>query len=142
MATVNAYLTFNGNCEEAFSLYKSVFGGEYSQIARFKDMPPMEGHEIPEDTGERIMHISLPISKETILMGSDSNPAFGEVIFGQHMSLSVNADTKEEADKIFKGLAEGGKVTMPIADTFWGAYFGMLCDQFGIVWLVNFDYKK
>ena len=142
MATVNPYLTFNGNCEEAFNFYKSVFGGEFRQISKFGDMPPMPGHEIPEDEKKRILHVSLPISKETILMGSDSNLRMGAVNIGQHLSLSVGVDTKEDADKIFNGLAAGGKVTMPIADMFWGAYFGMLVDKFGFIWIVNYDYPK
>jgi PhnB protein len=142
MAQVNAYLTFNGNCEAAFNFYKSVFGGEFSRMSRFKDMPPMPGMELPESAQEKIMHMALPISKETILMGSDANPAMGAVTVGQNISLSVTAESKEEAGKIFSGLAAGGKITLPIADMFWGAYFGMLQDQFGNVWMVNYDYPK
>jgi len=142
MAQINAYLTFNGNCEEAFDFYKSIFGGEYKQISRFKDMPPMPGMELPENAMERIMHISLPVSKETILMGSDANPAFDDVKIGQNISMSVGADSQEEADKIFQGLSAGGQITMPIADMFWGSYFGMLVDRYGITWMVNFDYPK
>jgi PhnB protein len=139
MATVNPYLTFNGNCAEAFTFYKSVFGGEFRQISKFGDMP---GEEMSAEDKNRILHVSLPISKETILMGSDSHPRMGKVNPGQHMSLSIGADSKEEADKIFNGLAAGGKITMPIADTFWGAYFGMLVDKFGFDWMVNYDYPK
>jgi len=139
MAQVNAYMTFNGNCEEAFNFYKSVFGGEFKLISRFKDMPSMEGMTLPESAGEKIMHVSLPISKETILMGSDANPMFGDVPIGKNISMSVGADSKEEAGQIFQALAEGGQITMPIADTFWNAYFGMLVDIYGIIWMVNFD---
>ena len=142
MAQVNAYLTFNGNCEEAFNFYKSVFGGEIPHIARFKDMPPMGDQPLPESAKEKIMHMSLPLSKETVLMGSDANPMFGEVAIGQNISLSVNADSREEADKIFQGLAEGGKITMPLGDMFWGAYFGMLIDKYSITWMVNAEHKK
>ncbi len=142
MATVNPYLTFNGTCEEAFNFYKSVFGGEFRMIGKFGDMPPMPGMDIPESAKNRIMHVSLPISKETILMGSDSNPAMGEVNVGQHLSISIAADSKEEADRIFNAITAGGKITMPLADTFWGAYFGMLVDKFGIIWMVNYDYPK
>jgi PhnB protein len=142
MAILNPYLTFNGNCEEAFNFYKSVFGGEFRQISKFGDMPPMPGHEMPEEEKSRILHVSLPISKETILMGSDSNLQMGEVKMGDHMSLSIGADSKEEADRVFNGLAAGGKITMPIADMFWGAYFGMLDDKFGFSWMVNYDYPK
>ena len=139
MATVNAYLTFNGNCEEAFDFYKSVFGGEFCFIGRFKDMPPMEGKEVSAEEGNKIMHVSLQASKST-LMGSDSSEAFGQAtIIGNNISLSVNAESKDEADKLFKGLSEAGKVTMPMDNTFWGAYFGMLTDKFGINWMMNFD---
>ena len=142
MAQVNPYLVFNGSCEEAFNFYKSVFGGEFRQISKFKDMPPMPGQTLPDGAGEKIMHVSLPISNETILMGSDANPNMGAVSIGQHLSLSVGVDSKEEANKVFNGLATGGKVTMPIQDTFWGAYFGMLTDKFGFIWMVNYDYPK
>jgi PhnB protein len=139
MATINPYLTFNGNCEDAVNFYKKVFGGEFHLISRFKDMPAMPGMEIPEQLKDRIMHVSLPIGKNSILMASDANPAMGEVKIGQNISLSVNTESKEEADRVFSSLAAGGKITMPIANTFWGAYFGMLIDQFDIIWLVNCD---
>jgi PhnB protein len=112
MATLNPYLTFNGNCEEAFNFYKSVFGGEFRQISKFGDMPPMPGQEMPEEEKGRILHVSLPISKETILMGSDSNIRMGEVKIGDHMSLSIGADSKEEADRIFNRLAAGGNINL------------------------------
>lgn len=140
--TINAYLTFNGNCKEAFDFYKSVFGGEFSMINYFKDMPPMEGQEMPESAKEKIMHIALPFSKENVLMGSDGNPMMGEVHFGQNIALTVHTENKEEASRIFNALSVGGKITMPIGDTFWGAYFGMLVDQFGFIWIVNHDYSK
>ena len=139
MATVNPYLTFNDNCEEAFEFYKSVFGGEYQQMARFGDMPPTPGFEISDAAKKKIMHVSLPISKETVLMGSDANPAMGPIIIGQHLSLSVNAESKDAADRIFNSLAAGGRITMPIADTFWGAYFGILIDKFDFIWMVSYD---
>ena len=142
MATINPWINFNGNAEEAFTFYKSVFGGEFRQISKFKDMPSIPGHEVLEAERERILHVSLPISKETILMGSDSNPRMGTVNIGQHLSLSIGADSKEEADRVFKALSAGGKVTMPIADMFWGAYFGMLQDKYGFIWMVNYDYPK
>jgi PhnB protein len=141
MPTINPYLTFNGNCEEAFKFYQKIFGGEFQTFSRFKDMPPMPGMEVPENLKEQILHVSLPISKETILMASDTNPAMGTVSIGQNISLSVHTAHKEEADKIFSALAEGGRITMPIANTFWGAYFGMLVDHFGIIWMVNCDAK-
>ena len=142
MATINPYLLFNGNCETAFNFYKKVFGGEFRMVNRFRDMPPMPGMEIPESEKNRIMHVSLPISKETILMGSDSNPAMGDVHIGQNISLAVNTETRAEADKIFTALSAGGKITLPIADAFWGSYFGMLVDPFGFTWMVSCEDKK
>ena len=140
MATVNVYLTFKDNCEAAFNFYKSIFGGEFDYIGKFKDMPPMDGKTCPPEEGEKIMHVSLPISKETILMGSDSSAAFGpEPVMGNNFSISIKADSMEEADHFFNSLSAGGKIGMPMNKTFWGAYFGMFTDQFGINWMVNFD---
>mgnify|MGYP002136112084 FL=1 len=140
MASINPYLVFNGNCEEAFLFYQSVFGGEFPYIGRFNDMPPADGNPVlSEEDGNRIMHVTLPISDGYVLMGSDSNSASGEVTFGENVSLSINAKSKEEADKLFNGLSAGGSVTMPMNQTFWGAYFGMFADKFGIHWMVNFD---
>jgi len=142
MTTVNPYFTFNGNCELAFNFYKSVFGGEFRQISKFGDMPASPDQELSDSDKAKILHVSLPISNETILMGSDANPAMGSVSIGQHLSISVVTDSKIDADRIFENLSSGGKVTMPIADTFWGAYFGMFIDKFGIIWMVNYDYPK
>lgn len=140
MATVNVYLTFNGNCRQAFDFYKCVFGGEFPYIGTFGEMPPKEGKETPEEDKDKIMHVSLPISKETILMGSDTGGEWASHHKeGNNFSISINAESREEADKLFNGLSEGGKVTMPMADTFWGAYFGMFTDKFGINWMVNYD---
>ncbi len=141
MATINPYLTFNGNCEEAFTFYKSVFGGEFPYIGRYKEMPPMEGIDsISEEDGEKLMHISLPIGNGSVLMGCDSSDAFGNAtIIGNNFSISIGADTKEQADQLFNGLSAGGKITMPMNTTFWGSYFGMLTDKFDIKWLVSFD---
>ncbi len=140
MATVNAYLTFNSECEAAFNFYKSIFGGEFTYIGRFKDMPPTDGSYMPPEDGEKIMHISLPISSETILMGSDTSMTFGGVtVMGDNVSLSINAASAEEADTLFDGLSAGGQIKMPMNKTFWGAYFGMFTDKFGIHWMVNYD---
>lgn len=144
MPSVNVYLTFNGNCEVAFDFYKSVFGGEYPYIGRFKDMPPQEGGKaIPEEEGNRIMHVSLPIGKSSMIMGSDTGgewaPNFKQ---GNNFSISINADSKNEADKIFNDLSAGGQVTMPLANTFWGDYFGVLTDKFGINWMMSFNEQK
>ncbi len=139
MATINPYLIFNGNCEEAFLFYKTVFGGEFPYIGKFKDMPSGENTpQLSEEEGNRIMHVCLPIGG-AVLMGSDSNSASGDVVFGGNMSISVNVQSTEEADRIFNGLSAGGNAYMPMSDTFWGAYFGMFTDKFGINWMVNFD---
>lgn len=144
MALVNVYLNFNGNCEEAFNFYKSAFGGDFTYVGRFKEMPPQEGAPaMPKEMGEKIMHISLPISKETCIMGSDTGgewaPSF---IQGNNFSISINAESKEEADRLFNALSKGGKVTMPLDNTFWGDYFGMFEDQFGINWMMSFNDKQ
>lgn len=140
MAAVNIYLTFDGNCKEAFDYYKSVFGGEYPYAGTFGEMPPQEGMPpMTEDDKRRIMHISLPVSKETILMGSDIVSFSPKITVGNNFSISVNAASRDEADKIFAGLSAGGTITMPLNKTFWGAYFGMCTDKFGINWMMNFD---
>ena len=139
MAQVNPYLIFNGDCEAAFLLYKSVFGGEFPYMGKFGDMPPAEGQpELPEEEKNRVMHVTLPIGN-TILMGSDTNSQSGDVKMGENVSISINVDNRAEADSIFTGLTDGGVVKMPMTDTFWGAYFGMLVDKFGIHWMINFD---
>ena len=141
MASVNPYLTFNGNCEEAFDFYKSVFGGNFPYIGRYKDMPSET--PIPDSEKEKIMHVSLQISKETALMGSDSSEAFGKTVQpGDNFSISVNAESEEEAKRIFNGLSAGGTIKMPLEKTFWGALFGMFTDKFGIHWMMNYDYEK
>jgi PhnB protein len=141
MATINPYLIFNGTCEEAFLFYKSVFGGEFPYMGRFGEMPPSDDPNCQPPTGDdanRIMHVSLPISKGILLYGSDSQPK-NDVIVGNNFSISINADSREEADKLFNGLSSGGIIIMPMNNTFWGAYFGMFTDKFGINWMVNFD---
>jgi len=143
MTTINAYLTFNGNCENAFNFYKSVFGGEFTYVGRYKDMPPMDGKTCPPGEDEKIMHVSLPVSKETILMGSDSSESFGPpAIIGNNFSISVTTDSENEATRLFNGLSKGGKVTMALGKTFWGAFFGAFTDQFGINWTVSFEYNQ
>src|SRR5688572_14759530 len=144
MPNVNVYLNFNGNCEEAFNFYKSVFGGEFNYIGRFKDMPKEGEHPpMPEDQGNRIMHVSLPISKETMLMGSDTGGEWAaDFKQGNNFSISINADSKAQADKFFNDLSKGGQVTMPLANTFWGDYFGMWVDKFGVAWMVSFNEQQ
>lgn len=139
MTTVNIYMTFDGNCREAFDFYKSVFGGEFAYIGTFADMPPREGMPpVPENEKDRIMHVSLPVSEETVLMGSDSSEIFEHVtVVGDNISVSVNTDSMEEAERIFIGLSAGGKIIMPLEKTFWGAYYGILRDKFDINWMIN-----
>jgi len=138
MKAIQNYLTFNGNSEEAFAFYRSVFGGEYASLMRFGEMPPEENFPIPEEMKNNIMHLTLAISDSLILMGSDSmNPP--EFSAGNNFSIYLATDSKEEADKLFSNLSDGGEVTMPIMDTFWGSYFGSLNDRFGIGWMISFD---
>jgi PhnB protein len=140
MATVNVYLTFNGNCLEAFNFYQSVLGGEYSYLGYYKDMPSEEGKPLSPEDAEKIMHISLPISKETMIMGCDNGGEWASNFAqGNNFSLSLSVDTKELADRIFNGLSAGGMVSMPMSSTFWGDYFGMFTDKFGINWMVSFN---
>ncbi len=140
MATINPYLTFTGNCEEAFNFYKSVFGGEFTYVGRFSEMLEDANHARSEDDNNKIMHISLPISKETVLMGSDTGGEWASKnIVGTNVSISIGAASKEEADRLFKGLSEDGKTTMPMENTFWGDYFGMCTDKFKINWMVSFN---
>ena len=137
MTRMHVYLNFAGNAEEAFEFYRSVFGGEFSSLVRFSDMP-MEGVEIPEPDQDRIMHIALPIGEDDILMASDALESLGQqLVVGNSSYVSVHPDTREEADRIFKGLTEGGEVEMPIADQAWGDYFGSFKDRFGTGWMVN-----
>lgn len=140
MATVNAYLTFNGNCEEAFLFYQSVFGGEFPYLGRFKEMPQDDKNKMDPAMAEKIMHVSLPISKETCLMGSDTGGEWASNFKeGNNFGISITASSKEEADRLFNGLSAGGKVTMPMDNTFWGDYFGMWTDKFGINWMMSFN---
>lgn len=139
MATVNVYLTFGGQCKAAFDFYKSVFGGEFLSVNTFAEMPSQEGMPpIPDEMKDRIMHVTLPISQETVLMGSDTGGDWAPNLkVGNNFSISVNTHDKNEATRIFNALAEGGEITMPLDETFWNAYFGMLTDKFGINWMVN-----
>ena len=140
MAQINPYINFNGNTEEAFNFYKSVFGGEFEMIIRFKDMPNAE-IPISENEANKIMHIALPIGKN-VLMGNDVPEFMGKVNENENRSkIAVSAESKEEADKIFNGLSAGGNIEVPITDSPWGSYFGMFRDKYGIEWTVDFDPK-
>ena len=141
MATINPYLTFNGKTEHAFNFYKSVFGGDFITIQRMKDTP--EAGKLPANEQELVMYVALPIGKSTILMGSDISESRGDKLsIGNNISIAISAESEKDADKIFRGLSSGGKVTMPLEKTFWGSYFGMLTDKFDIQWMVSYDYKK
>ncbi|MGV3642432.1 MAG: VOC family protein [Adhaeribacter sp.] len=140
MASLNPYLNFKGNTEEAFNFYKSVFGGEFLTLQRFKDTP--DGDKIAEADREKIMHVALPIGGN-ILMATDALESMGQHLqVGTNISLSVDAASVAEAEKIFQALSAGGKVEMPLEKAFWGALFGMLTDRFGIQWMVNYDYNQ
>ncbi len=142
MPMVNPYLTFKDNCEEAFNFYKSVFGGEFSYIGKFSDMPPQEGHPVSEEDKDKIMHVALPMSNGSMLMGSDTGGEWGpDLKIGNNITLSLNAKSKEEADRIFGALSAGGTVKMPMGNTFWGDYFGMCTDKFDINWMMSYNEK-
>jgi PhnB protein len=141
MAKMHPYLNFDGNAEEAFNFYKSVFGGEFHEIHKMAEMP--ESDKLPENERNRIMHMSLPVDGEFMLMGADIMPSYGQTHQpGNNIYLSLHPETKEEADKLFKGLSEGGDVEMPLSEAFWGAYFGTFTDKFGIKWMINHQIKK
>lgn len=141
MATLTPYLNFAGNTEEAFTFYRSVFGGDFTTLQRFKDTP--EAGRVPEKEKNMLMHVSLPVGKANSLMATDALESMGhKLTVGNNIQLSLEAETKDEAEKLFKGLSAGGKVTVPLNDTFWGAYFGMLVDKFGIQWMVNYTHQK
>jgi PhnB protein len=138
MALINPHINFNGNAEEAFHFYKSVFGGEFTKMMRFKDLASPE-FPVAENESNKIMHIALPIGKN-ILMGNDVPEIMGRVNENENRSkIAISAENKEEADKLFKELSAGGQIEMPIADSPWSSYFGMFRDKFGIEWMVEFD---
>lgn len=142
MATVNVYLNFDGRCEEAFSFYKSAFGGDFvGGISRFGDMPPQEGSmEFPDSVKSQVMHVALPIMGGNILMGSDAPEEFGipPVVMGNNMHITISPDSREEADRLFAILSEDGLVTMALEDTFWGSYFGTCTDRYGVQWMLDY----
>jgi len=140
MALINPHINFNGNAEEAFNFYRSVFGGEFATIMRLKDISTPE-FPVAEKDANKIMHIALPIGKN-ILMGNDVPEDMGPVNENENRSkISVSAESREEAYKLFNGLSAGGTVEMPIGDSPWGSYFGMFRDKYGIEWMVDFDPK-
>lgn len=141
MPTIHPYINFNGNAEEAFTFYQSVFGGEITVIARFKDMAGPE-FSVPENEANKVLRIVLPIGKNT-LIANDVPEIMGRVNENENRSkISIDAESREEADRIFNGLSEGGSVEMPMANSPWDSYFGMFRDKFGIEWTVEFDPRK
>ena len=138
MALINPHINFNGNAEEAFNFYKSVFGGEFAKIMRFRDLASTE-FQVSENEANKIMHIALPIG-QNILMGNDVPESMGPVNENENRSkISISAESREEANKLFSGLSAGGNIEVPIDDSPWGSYFGMFRDKFGIEWMVDFD---
>ena len=138
---MHPYLNFDGQAEEAFNFYKSVFGGEFLMLQKMGDAP--DADKIPDDEKNRVMHVALPINDHTILMASDCLPSAGHGLKkGNNMYISINTDSREEADRLFNGLSADGLVEMPMEDMFWGDYFGSFTDKFGIQWMVNFGSYK
>ena len=140
MALINPHINFNGNAEEAFNFYRSVFGGEFAMVMRLKDLSSPE-FPVAEADANKIMHIALPIGKN-ILMGNDVPENMGRVNEDENRSkISISAESREEADSLFNGLSAGGTIEVPISDSPWGSYFGMFRDKYGIEWMVDFDPK-
>lgn len=141
MALINPHINFNGNAEEAFNFYKSVFGGEFSRLLRLKDLSSDE-FPVDEKDANKILFIALPIGKN-LLLGNDVPESMGRVNENENRSkISISAESREEADKLFHGLSAGGSVEMPIEDSPWGSYFGMFRDKYGIEWMVEYDSKN
>ena len=141
MATINPWINFNGNAEEAFTFYKSVFGGEFAKVVRFKDISSTE-FPVPEKEENKIMHIALPIGTTTMLIANDVPEVLGRVNENENRSkILVSTESKEEADRLFTGLSAGGEVEGPIGDSPWGSYAGMFRDKYGIEWIIEFSSK-
>ena len=142
MTTINPWINFNGNAEEAFTFYKSVFGGEFTKVMRFKDIASPE-FPVAEKDKNKIMLITLPIGTSNMLMANDVPEIMGRVNENENRSkISVSTESKEEADKLFNGLSAGGKVEVPMGDSSWGSYFGMFRDTYGIEWIIEFSPSK
>ena len=138
---LSPYLNFAGNAEEAFELYKSAFGGDFTAVVRFKDMP-MEGVTIPPADMNKIMHISLQIGDE-FLMASDTLESLGQkLIVGNNNYISLSPESKEQADRLYNALSAGGAIEMAMGDQPWGAYFGSFKDRFGVQWMINYTYPR
>ena len=141
MATINPYINLPGTTEEAFNFYKSAFGGEFSTIQRFGET--LVADKLSASEKKKLMHIALPIGKGNVLMGTDALESLGhKLTFGNNYNISIEADSRDEAKSLFDKLSVGGKIETPIHDEFWGAYFGMFTDKFGIRWMINYTYPK
>jgi PhnB protein len=141
MVSVNPYLNFNGNAEEAFNFYRTVFGGNFTALQRFRDTP--DGGKLSAEEQEKIMHISLPIGRNVVLMATDALESMGQrLVVGNNFHLSIDAESKDQAYRLFYELSAGGEVEMPLQTMFWGAFFGMFRDKYGIRWMVSFDQTK
>ena len=132
--SLSTYLTFNGNCREAFDFYRSVFGTEFVVLSTFAEAP--EDMEVPEEDRDKVMHVTLPIGS-SVLMGSDKDPSGPPVVIGGNFSISVDTEGREESDDLIGKLAAGGTVSMPMQETFWGSYFGLCTDKFGVNWMIS-----
>ncbi len=141
MAKLNPYLNFDGTAEDAFNFYKSVFGGEFvGGVMRMGDAPGTEN--LPEDEKRRVMHVALPVGGD-LLMASDIVPSMGhKLTVGNNNYISIFPESREEADRLFGALSQGGTVEMPMADQFWGDYFGSFQDQFGVYWMINYSARQ
>jgi PhnB protein len=139
MRAINPWINFNGNAEEAFNFYKTIFGGEFTKVIRFKDLASVE-FKVPENEENKLMHIALPIGSNNVLMANDVPEIMGRVNESENRSkIAVGAESREEADKVFNGLSAGGEIEGPMGDSPWGTYAGMLRDKYGIEWIVEFD---
>lgn len=136
MLTVNPYIYFNGNCEEAFTFYASAFRKEISHISKFKEVPK-EQRSLFQESDEKVMHVTLPLSKETMLNGSDNSIVYQEIVKHKTFTLIIHTESKEEVDRLFGELSQNGQIIVPVELTFWGAYYGQCIDQFGISWKIT-----
>ncbi len=142
MTTINPWINFNGNAEEAFTFYQSVFGGEFTKTIRFKDLASAE-FPVPEKEENKIMHIALLIDKGSVLIGNDVPEFMGKVNENENRSkISITTESKEEADRLFNGLSAGGKIEGPMGDSPWGSYAGMFRDKYGIEWIIECSPSK
>jgi PhnB protein len=141
MKAINPYLNFNGQTEEAFNFYKSVFGGEFAMVMRFGETP--EADRCPASDREKIMHIALPIGKGNVLMGTDALESMGHTVSrGTNFHLAIAADSEEEVNKFADALSKGGKVVVKPEKMFWGSYFGQVTDPYGISWMLSYDKER